>query len=262
MPDLRAAREAIGSGVTVRDFLADAVRSYGGYIDPDPRTNTLQVDLREAPRGLREQLKQEQFRASFKLPVPEDAVYLTRTHPLIEGLATYIMDNALDTVEARNAKRAAKRAGAIRTSAVDTVTTLLLVRFRYHIITFEHDTERQLLAEDSQLLAFTGAPTDPNWLTADSAETLLQAEPDANIAPEEATRRVQQITDAYDRHIKPYIVQTAHDRAQQLYDAHKRVRESSQRTAYRGMRYQVEPQLPPDVLGVYVFLPKPTGGLL
>ncbi len=258
MPDLRAAREAVGSGVTVKDFLADAVRSYGGYIEPDSHTDTLQVDLREAPHGLREQLNREQFRASFKLPVPDDTVYLTRTHPLIEGLATYIMDNALDTVETG----AAKRAGAIRTSAVDTVTTLLLVRFRYHIITYEHDTERQLLAEDSQLLAFTGAPADPAWLDADSAEALLQAEPDANIAPEEVTRRVQQITDTYEQHIKPHIIQTAHDRAEQLYDAHKRVRESSQRTAYRGIRYQVEPQLPPDVLGIYVFLPKPTGALL
>jgi hypothetical protein len=38
----------------------------------------------------------------------------------------------------------------------------------------------------------------------------------------------------------------------ELLDAHRRVRTAA---ATKGVRYRVEPQLPPDVLGIYVYLP-------
>lgn len=258
MPDLRAARDAIGSGVMVKDFMLDAVRAYDGHVNAN---GAVSFDFRETPRAMREMLQlredEQQFKAAFDLPVPDNTVYLTRTHPRVEALAKFVMDNALDTLT----EGAAKRAGAIRTSAVETVTTLLLVRFRYHIITYEQEAERQLLAEDSQLLAFEGLPDSPTWLDSERAEQLLLAEPDANISPQEASRRVGQVVAAYDGHLQAHVIQIAQDRAEQLYDAHRRVRESSQRRAFRGMRYKVEPQLPPDVLGIYVFIPKPKGGL-
>lgn len=258
MTDLHAARDAIGSGVMVQDFMMDAVRAYDGHVSTN---ETVNFDFRETPRAMREMLQlrkdEEQFKASFDLPVPDNTVYLTRTHPRVEALAKYIMDNALDDLT----EGAAKRAGAIRTSAVETVTTLLLVRFRYHIITYEQGAERQLLAEDSQLLAFEGLSDSASWLDAEQAELLLQAEPDANIPPQEATRRVEQVVDAYEQHLKAHVIQVAQERSEMLYEAHRRVRESSQRTAFRGMRYKVEPQLPPDILGIYVFVPKPKGGL-
>jgi hypothetical protein len=37
-----------------------------------------------------------------------------------------------------------------------------------------------------------------------------------------------------------------------LLDAHQRVRLA---TRTRNVRYRVEPQLPPDILGIYIFLP-------
>ena len=38
----------------------------------------------------------DKFSARFELPVQEDQVLLTRTHPFIEGLANYVIDTALD----------------------------------------------------------------------------------------------------------------------------------------------------------------------
>jgi hypothetical protein len=258
MPDLRAARDAIGSGVVVQDFMLDAVRAYNGHVSVNGIVN---FDLRETPRALREMLQlrddEAQFQAAFDLPVPDNTLYLTRTHPRVEALAKFVMDNALDALT----DGAAKRAGVIRTGAVATVTTLLLVRFRYHIITYEQAAERQLLAEDSQLLAFEGLPHNPTWLDSQQADALLSVEPDANIPPQEATRRIEQVVEAYEQHLQAHVIQVAAERAEMLYEAHRRVRESSQRTAFRGMRYKVEPQLPPDILGIYVFLPKPKGGL-
>ena len=43
------------------------------------------------------------------------------------------------------------------------------------------------------------------------------------------------------------------ERGEDLLNAHRRVRAAAQ---IRGVRYRVEPQLPVDVLGVYMYLPK------
>src|SRR5207248_1667113 len=101
------------------------------------------------------------IRARFNLPVRGDELYLHRTHPLVESLATGILDAALDSaLAAGGSSRIAARCGAMRTRAVERRTTLVLVRFRYHIATEWRDGRpcSQLLAEDSQLLAFAGPP--------------------------------------------------------------------------------------------------------
>ena len=61
----------------------------------------------------------------FELPVSDDVIYLNRTHPIVEGLASYVMDAALDPLLAG----VARRCGATRTRAVTVRTTLLLARF-------------------------------------------------------------------------------------------------------------------------------------
>jgi hypothetical protein len=52
--------------------------------------------------------------------------------------------------------------------------------------------------------------------------------------------------------LRPYLEAEAERRAKQLLDAHRRVRTASQQ---KGIRYRVVPNLPPDVLGIYVYLP-------
>jgi superfamily II DNA or RNA helicase len=244
MQELQAARTVVGSGASVRRFLLDAVRMYGGAASAN---GSVAVDIREAPRALRETLAREQFQARFELPVTGDEMYLTRTHPLVEGLATYVMDTALDPEE----QTPARRTGAIRTREVATRTTLLLLRFRYHIITKLPEGEQQLLAEDSRLLAFTGAPEQAVWLANDAAEALLDVEPAANIAAAQAQNFVGKVIEGFE-HIAPHLDEVAHQHGAELLDAHRRVRSASRR---KGVQYSVEPQLPPDVLGIFVFLP-------
>jgi len=53
----------------------------------------------------------------------------------------------------------------------------------------------------------------------------------------------------------------ARQRGEELLEAHQRVRRASKarrssRGSYGNVHYRVEPQLPPDVLGIYVYLPK------
>jgi hypothetical protein len=135
-------------------------------------------------------------------------------------------------------------------------TTLFLVRYRFHIITQQEDRSRALLAEDSQVIAFAGSPSNADWLSTEAAESLLLAEPESNVLPDQATHFVRQVIEGFAA-LEDRIKQMARDRADELHDAHRRVRAASRA---KHIIQHVEPQLPPDVLGIYVYLPVASKG--
>lgn len=248
--ELEAVQAVIGSGVDVAAFTKEAFRAHGGIVTDKGRG--VRFDLKELPVALKDAIGNvEILDARFELPVQEGQMYLSRTHPLVEGLASFVMDTALDPP----ADGVARRCGVIRTSKVTRRTTLLLVRFRYHIITRRAHrgkvSESPLLAEDCQLLAFAGSPQNAEWLDSEQAEQLLLAQPDANVQPDQATHFVEQILGAFD-HIHPHLNEVAQQHGQELLDAHSRVRAAMRE---KGISHRVEPQLPPDVLGIYLYLP-------
>jgi hypothetical protein len=171
---------------------------------------------------------------------------LNRTNPIVEGLATHVMDTALDPIS----ESIARRCGVIRTGHVDRRTTVLLMRLRYHIIGSLQPTP--LLVEDCQLLAFEGAPQNAQWLRSEMAEALLQVVPEENISHDLATNALNRIMDGFDA-IRPHLDEVAVAQGDAVLDAHRRVREAS-RT--KGVRYSIKPIPPPDVLGIYIYLPK------
>ena len=158
------------------------------------------------------------------------------------------MDTALDPI----GNGVARRSGVIRTNLVQTRTSAILVRFRYQI-TAKHGTEEKtLLAEDCRLLSFKGSPANAQWLSEVDSEALLKAEPVANITLEQATSFVSTIIDGFD-HLLPHLEDVAKNNGNDLLDSHQRVRKAMQ---IRGISYEIDPKLPPDVLGIYVYLPK------
>ena len=205
---------------------------------------TLKADLSDTPLALRDALGGlTKFEARFELPIHDAQLLLTRMHPIVEKPgATYVMSAALDPL----GEGIARRCGAIRTKAVARRTTLLLVRLRYHIIAQYPDVERPLLAEDCRVLAFAGSPQSPAWLDEAEAERLVLAEPDSNIAPEQATDFIRKVAVGFEA-LRPQLEAAAKSRAEELLAAHQRVREAAR---LKGVRYRVEPQLPPGVLGV------------
>ena len=82
-------------------------------------------------------------------------------------------------------------------------------------------------------------------------EALLWAAPDANIAPEQAADFLRKAIEGFE-YLRPHLDEAARQRDEELLDAHQRVREAAR---LKGARYRVEPQLPPDMLGIYVNLP-------
>ena len=258
--ELRAVQSAIGSDVDVQAFTSTALHAYGAVVTPTQK-GAVTYNVSEAPRALRDAIghpsaKDATFTARFSLPVRDGEIYLNRTHPLIEGLATYVMDTALDP-DANPHTVIARRCGVIRTSHVARRTTLLLVRFRYHILTQRgEESAKAMLAEECQVLAFEGTPQSAHWLDdAALVEQLLAAQPKANIYAEQATHFLQPTLDnlsLLDAHLHNIAVV----RGEELLAAHRRVRAAM---AMRGVKQHIEPQFPLDMLGVYMYLPLPTG---
>jgi superfamily II DNA or RNA helicase len=247
--ELKAIQAAIGRGSDVRWFLTEAVRAHGGAVRrPGSGDDAVEIDPRDMPPVVRDLMpSDEPFEARFELPVTGDQIYLNRAHPAIEGLASFVLESALDAGE----KTVARRAGVIRTSAVARRTTLLLVRMRFALKTPRGGQLHEAMAEDLRLLAFEGAPSNAQWLDEEAAEALLAAHPEGNVAPGQAETFVRRVIDGLDA-LRPAMESAAHGRTEALLESHLRVREAGRAV---GRKPIVEPFLPVDLLGIYVYLP-------
>ncbi len=242
--ELRQVRAAIGGMSDVAGFTQSAVRALGGTVSEN---SCCTFDLRETPAALRDFIGETAFKARFGLPVPEGVRYLNRTHPFVDNLASWLLDTALDPIETG----VARRCGVIRTSRVQRRTALILARCRYHLITIRDGREKTLLAEEAQILGFAGAPDEAVWIEKEAVEALLDARPEANVAPEQARQLVSQILASFDP-IRSRLAAHAAERSVALLQAHDRVRTAAR---LKGVQNRVEPVLPPDVLGIYLYLP-------
>lgn len=249
--ELAEVRRALGSDQDVERFTLGVLRSVGATVGP---LAPYSIHVKECPAAARDAIGQDDdFRAVFRGRAGSGVQLLVRTHPAIEGLASYVFETALDAARGGPGKRC----GVIRTRAVATRTTLLLLRLRFHIVTQDREgKERPLLAEDQVLLGFTGSPDSAQWLDAEAAEALLQSEPHANIAPELATTQLSRLLDRFEV-LQPHLREIARQRGAALLDAHRRVRKAS-RSGLRTL--SVEDHGRADVLGVYVYLPAELGG--
>jgi hypothetical protein len=69
---------------------------------PTMRPRAPEVDPRELALVVRDLMPSaDPFEARFELPVTGDRIYLNRAHPAIEGLASFVLESALDAGENR-----------------------------------------------------------------------------------------------------------------------------------------------------------------
>lgn len=249
-PEIKQQQDAVGAGIEMQKFLTSALQSLDCVVQG---SSSMKIDFSRSPSVLKERIWsatgwKDRVELTFDPTQPEKGHYITRTHPFVETIAGYVVDTALEN---HVAKPIVRRCGVIRTDSVVTRTTLILARFRFHIITQVGEQKTALLAEDCSLLAFEGAPSDAVWLSLEKCNALLSASSAENVHPEQQRLTLNKILDQFDV-IRPYLNNSAIDIGNQLLEAHKRVRTASAR---KGIIYTVEPKLPVDVLGLYVFLP-------
>ncbi len=249
-PEIKSMQQAVGAGAEMRTFIQNALQRLDAGVSGN---ESLKIDISRSPAVLRDRIQSSTgFKDEFTIHFnPTDIVkghYITRTHPIIETLSNYVTDTALDMAIS---KPVARRGGVIRTNDVNRRTTLLLVRYRFHIISQFNNETKALLAEDCRLAAFESAPSQANWLDEEQAEKLLEARPVENIHPEQQKKTIAKIIEEFDV-IRPYLNKTADQIGEELKCAHKRVRTAA---AQKGVNYLVEPKLPVDVIGIYIYLP-------
>jgi hypothetical protein len=249
--ELDKVRAAIGRSEDVARFFHAALQA--AHVPVQTRGKAVTVRLSpEVPRALRQALgRDEPFTGRFDLPLEEDEVYLGRTSPVVEGLAGWVLDQALDPV-ARDARPVAARCGVISTSAVDTRTTLLVVRLRYHLRAAGASLDT-ILCEEIVPLACRGPADTPQWLPPEEGERLLTARPERNLVPTAVDQQLSLLLPALPK-LQRALEPIAAARSAAQLTAHERVREAAR---LKG-RVAIQPVLPVDILGAYVLLPRLT----
>lgn len=256
--ELDRVRDAIGAGVDVREFVIAMLRDHGGMVTE--KSGVWNADLSRCPESLRDALDSEHLKFSFPdapvVDVSEKVELFTRTHPQVERLAAWILNAALDP---HDTDCVVRRCGTVRTTEVATRTTLLLLRLRFQLL---HESKR-LLSEECRLVAFTGPAEAPNWLAAEEVQRLLTINPTGNDPADVVKRNLDRALAGLPA-LQPELDKYAMAQGNALLEAHNRVRSAWSRDARRGPGLgkksgvdSVEPQLPPDVLGVYVYIPDP-----
>lgn len=243
--DLKEVDEAIGNPEAVKNFVMDSVLFLGAQMKPYKEGYLLYTT--NLPYMLKSVFnKQDEVKVTFLSPTPEGFEYIGRNHPFVEQLSRYILNNALTA----NGERLIARTAVITTDKVNEKTSIYQLRVR-NIIS-ERAGTKQIVAEEMILWGYRGSLNQNSFLSQEEAEKLIgEAFPVEDISKQ---RQISVITGEINEleKLNDVLKEVVRERSEKLIEAHERFRK-----LLGGRRYKVvEPVLPPDVLGIYVLIPK------
>jgi superfamily II DNA or RNA helicase len=254
-------KDAIGSD-SVAAFVREALQGCRVTVQPKGQSErvVIEPDSRREVRAIVEQhlpLRAGERRIVFSAVTSDRPTLLVRSHPLVEALATYVLDSTLDPLAAseRGTLPLAARCGVVQTRDVEERTLVVLMRHRLELRLpgSEPGQVRTLLAEDVHSVAWRydtqGFTRQPDAL----AQRLVQTVSSGNVEPARASRALEVAMRLLENE-RPLLDQLAPERAEALHRAHEAVRPPRRAGA------QVHPVGKPDILSVYVYLPHASGG--
>ena len=245
--DLEAVDEAIGDVDTVASFVQGAVAQLGGVCKSDGIGFVLQPQ--NLPPHIRRFFgKDQQVKISFISPTPKGYKYIGRNHAFVEQLCHFLLAIAFEP-NPEYGKMA--RVCEIQTDAVLSRTALIM--FRVRNVIKEVAAHRESVAEEMYLWGYRSNAGSMETIEYKEAKNLLMAAKALSNLPVE--RQVQDIQEELKRFdtMKPQFIELANQRADNLVEAHGRFKD-----LIGGRRYEkATPILPPDVMGVYILMPKP-----
>jgi superfamily II DNA or RNA helicase len=247
--ELAQVRAALGDAEEAGLFIRDALTGLHAPLGAIP--GGFQVHTAGLPPALRDGLPMaDPLIFHETLPVPRGHALLARTDPAVEAIARYILDTALDPLVG-DGPRPARRCGVIRPSAVAERTTLLLVRFRFHINLPTPAGIRKIVAEEARVVGLRGPRDDRQFIDETDVSRLLAAAPEANVPEDQASLQVSRVLVTLGE-LRAVLDDTADMLAGQLLESHRAVRQAAD-SRIRGLA--VTAQKPVDILGLYVYLP-------
>jgi len=239
LPEWQKQQSALGTQQDVQRFLKTACARLNAPLET-AQGNHYRFLPQHLPGALRTRLADEGIDHSITLDFTE----LHRSHPVVTVLADHLLEESL-----QGDSNLAARCAATETDAVDTVTTLYLLRLRHQLEYVRRREPFQLMAEETVALAVKGR-INPQWLTGQDVNQLLECTPTGNLPKDAMSREVTHALDFLKANTER-LEQLANERATTLLEDHRRVREAARDVG----QYSVKACLPVDVIGVYVLLP-------
>ncbi|MGB5634489.1 MAG: hypothetical protein WBM86_17140, partial [Waterburya sp.] len=170
--------------------------------------------------------------------------YIGRNHPIVEGLARYLLEEAISDSQ----EPTAARCGVTVTNAVSKPTAVLLLRLRHLLESPKHS---DLLVEECLVKGFTDTPSDPKWLSQEETlELMTKVEPTDDLPFARKQLSIERLLSSLSD-LQTSLNLFAEERAEALKDSHRRVRAITKEG-----QVKVKPQLPMDILGVYYLFPE------
>ncbi|MFV0328997.1 MAG: helicase-related protein [Dysgonomonas sp.] len=252
--DLLEVDQAIGNPKTVEDFVIYALQSLGASVNAD--IEGYKVQTANLPKHIQAALLTKtdlqkgkiDAKIAFTSPTPRGYQYIGRNHRFVEQLCHYIVSNAF---EEKGNDYGLARTSVIQTNSVESKTTLVM--FRVRNVVKEVRSKNEAVAEEMYLWGYTEHANDMQTMEFEQAHKLLdEAIPLSNMPLERQEQLLEQELNSFETK-KDTFIELATQRADKLVEAHSRFK-----VLIGGRSYEKStPVLPPDILGVYILLPKP-----
>ena len=256
LPEWEKTISVLGGSQDVERFVRSSADRLGAPLNE--QDGYFRFPVQYLPKQLQDRLVEIGFKETTKIAFqkpPMGVTHVHRTHPIVSVLADYVVEQALDS----NRPEIGARCSAMFTKGVTERTVLYLLRLRFQLHVERRDTDgkyspyKSLLAEECLGIAIRGTRT-PEPLADKDAYELLSLEPARNMQEGQKTFLIKQALDSI-LSIEPIFDRIAQKQSKQLLEDHRRIRHASD---FRGIRYRVEPCLPVDKIGIYVFIPSVT----
>jgi len=237
----------LGDPAVLKSFIDMSCQRLGAHIDK--KNGIWKLDTRNLPPSLKQKLNdKDSVNITFDPTQDTDAIYISRNHPFPTALSSYIFDSSL---QEDSDGIIASRCGVIRSSHVDSITTILVLRARYSVKSFKSDTSS--LAEECIVTGFRGMLGSESWMSSEDAENLLDnVKPTQNISDEEKRQWAEKILSEMPQ-INSKLEQIVEGRADELKESHTRLRK-----AIKMGSVTVSPLFPVDILSVSIIIPQPS----
>ncbi len=242
--ELQAANRILGSSEDVERFVRTACERLGNSLKREKKHWVMATP----PDCLKSIVGDKPLQMTFQSSPIDGVEYIGRNHPIVERLASFLLEETLTD----KSNPTAARCGYVITDRVKVRTNLLLLRLRHLIGELDAGgtSTPPLMAEECIVAGFTGSPSNPQWLSPEASWELLQsAEATANANDGIKQREVRGLLDRYGE-LSPDLEVLARERAEELGDTYARIRAIT-----KGKRSIVHPQMPMDLLGLLILTP-------
>lgn len=246
--DLDEVDEAIGDDTTVAQLVRSAVQQLGGNCEWDGKSG-YNMQPQNLPPHIKRFFNGEKLvKISFVSPTPKGYRYIGRNHQFVEQLCQFLLSIAF---EPHPEYGRLARVSEIQTEAVTTKTTLVM--FRVRNVIKEVASSKESIAEEMYLWGYQSINGNLEILEYGQAKNLMTtAQSISNLSKERQQDDIAMELKRFET-MKPQFIELASMRAEKLVEAHGRFKE-----LVGGRRYEkATPILPPDVMGVYILMPKP-----